>query len=301
LRGNDSPIGVSDMTARVWRAPAKVNLTLHILGRREDGWHDLDSIVAFAGVGDILSFAPGQKLALTVGGPTAEKAGPTDDNLVLKAARLLQEQIPALRLGAFHLDKRLPVAAGLGGGSSDAAAALRALALENDLALDDPRLGDAARACGADVFVCLDPRARVMTGVGDLLGPRLKISPLHAVLVNPGAAVPTPAVFARMGLAKGQKTAGGPSPTLSGGGGRDAIIAALHQGRNDMQEAALSIAPIIGDALKALRDSCALLERMSGSGATCFALYKDRAASLEAARAIARAHPTWWVKATVLK
>jgi 4-diphosphocytidyl-2-C-methyl-D-erythritol kinase len=286
---------------RVWRAPAKVNLTLHILGRREDGWHDLDSIVAFAGCGDVLSFAPGRPLALTIDGPTAEKTGATSDNLVLKAARLLQERIADLRTGAFHLDKRLPVAAGLGGGSSDAAAALRALADENNLSLDDPRLGEAARACGADVLVCLDPRARMMTGVGDLLGPGLKIPPLHAVLANPGAAVPTPAVFARMGLAKGQKNAGGPSPTPPVGGDYGAIVAAVRQGRNDMQEAALSIAPIIGDALEALRHNGALVARMSGSGATCFALYEDRAASLRAARTLAREHPDWWIKATVLR
>ena len=286
---------------RVWRAPAKVNLTLHILGRREDGWHDLDSIVAFAGCGDVLSFTAGPELTLTVEGPTAQKAGPTDDNLVLKAATLLQERIPPLRAGAFHLNKRLPVAAGLGGGSSDAAAALRALADENDLALDDPRLGEAARACGADVFVCLDPRARIMTGVGDVLGTRLKIPPLQTVLVNPGAAVATPAVFARLGLAKGQRTSGGPSPRLPVGGARDAIVAALRQGRNDMEEAALSIAPIIGEALAALRESGALLARMSGSGATCFGLYGDRTTSLSAARTIARTYPAWWVKATVLK
>jgi 4-diphosphocytidyl-2-C-methyl-D-erythritol kinase len=292
----------SSTKARAWRAPAKVNLTLHILGRREDGWHDLDSIVAFAGCGDVLSFTPGRSLALTIDGPTAEKAGATDDNLVLKAARLLQERVPGLRTGAFHLDKRLPVAAGLGGGSSDAAAALRALADENGLSRNDPRLGEAARACGADVLVCLDPRARVMTGVGDLLGPKLKIPMLHAVLVNPGAAVPTPAVFARMGLAKGQKNAGGPSPALPvGGDRRETIVAALRQGRNDMQEAALSIAPVIGDTLEALRHSGASLARMSGSGATCFALYEDRAASLQAARTMARAHPDWWIKATVLR
>jgi 4-diphosphocytidyl-2-C-methyl-D-erythritol kinase len=290
----------SSMETRVWRAPAKVNLTLHILGRREDGWHDLDSIVAFAGCGDVLSFTPGRSLALAVDGPTAGKAGATDDNLVLKAARLLQERVIDLRTGAFHLAKRLPVAAGLGGGSSDAAAALRALAYENALPLDDTRLGDAARACGADVFVCLDPRARVMTGVGDLLGRRLKIPPLHAVLVNPGAAVATPAVFARMGLAKGQKTDAGPSPALVGDG-RDAIIAALRQGRNDMQEAARSIAPVIGEALEALRHSGASMARMSGSGATCFALYEDRAASLQASRILGRAHPDWWIKATVLR
>ncbi|HLH48484.1 MAG TPA: 4-(cytidine 5'-diphospho)-2-C-methyl-D-erythritol kinase, partial [Roseiarcus sp.] len=139
---------------RVWRAPAKVNLTLHILGRRADGFHDLDSLVAFAGVGDLLAFEPGPQLALSVDGPGAPAVGAAADNLVLKAARLLQALVPGLRVGRFRLRKNLPVAAGLGGGSSDAAAALRALAHANALPLDDPRLGEAARACGADVLVC---------------------------------------------------------------------------------------------------------------------------------------------------
>jgi 4-diphosphocytidyl-2-C-methyl-D-erythritol kinase len=199
------------------------------------------------------------------------------------------------------LRKRLPVAAGLGGGSSDAAAALRALARENNLALDDPRLVQAARTCGADVYVCLDPRARIMKGVGDQVGPRLETPPLHSVLVNPGAAVSTPEVFAKLGLAKGENTGGAPSPVPPAGGASDAIVATLRQGRNDMQEAARSIAPVIGDVLGALEDTDALLARMSGSGATCFALYETCAASLKAARALAGQNPDWWVKATVLR
>ena len=121
-------------------APAKVNLTLHVLGRRADGYHEIESLVAFADVGDRLTFAPGDTLALDVTGPTAQAAGATADNLVLKAARALAEQVEGLRLGRFTLEKRLPVAAGLGGGSSDAAAALRLLARENGIALDDARL-----------------------------------------------------------------------------------------------------------------------------------------------------------------
>ncbi|HYU12172.1 MAG TPA: 4-(cytidine 5'-diphospho)-2-C-methyl-D-erythritol kinase, partial [Stellaceae bacterium] len=144
--------------ARAEKAPAKVNLTLRVLGRRADGYHDIESLVAFAGVGDALTFMPGGALALAVGGPTAAAAGDVADNLVLKAARALAERVDGVRLGRFVLSKRLPVAAGLGGGSADAAAALRLLARANRLALDDPRLRDAARATGADVSVCLDPR-----------------------------------------------------------------------------------------------------------------------------------------------
>jgi 4-diphosphocytidyl-2-C-methyl-D-erythritol kinase len=286
---------------RVWRAPAKVNLTLHILGRRADGYHDLDSIVAFAGCGDLLAFEPGPKLALSLDGATAETAGPTEDNLVLKAARLLQERVSGLRVGRFHLRKSLPVAAGLGGGSSDAAAALRALAQENALSLDDSRLKEAARACGADVLVCLDPHARVMTGIGDVLEPALATPPLHAVLVNPRVAIPTPAVFARLGLAKGERTGAGPSPAPPEGGNLKEVIAALRSGRNDMQTAAQEIGPIVGDVLAALDESGALLARMSGSGATCFGLFEDRCASQSAAAALAQTHPAWWIRATMLR
>ncbi len=149
------------------KAPAKINLTLRVLGRRADGYHDIESLVAFAGVGDALTFTPGGDLALTVGGPTAAAAGDVADNLVLKAAHALAERVTGLRLGWFTLSKRLPVAAGLGGGSADAAAALRLLARANALAPDDPRLMQAARATGADVPVCLDPHTRLMRGIGD--------------------------------------------------------------------------------------------------------------------------------------
>jgi 4-diphosphocytidyl-2-C-methyl-D-erythritol kinase len=286
--------------ARIWRAPAKVNLTLHVLGRRDDGWHELDSIVAFAGVGDTLSFAPGPSLTLSIDGAMAEAVGPADDNLVLRAARRLQELTPGLRMGQFHLRKNLPVAAGLGGGSSDAAAALRALGYENGLGLDDPRLGQAARSAGADVLVCLDPSARIMAGVGDRLGPKLKMARLHAVLVNPGVAIATPEVFARLGLARAARTDARPSPRWPTGAKSGEIVAALRQGRNDMEGAARALAPIIGEVLEALAKSGAALARMSGSGATCFALFESRAASLKAARALSRAYPAWWVKATVL-
>src|ERR1700683_4314488 len=143
-------MGLSYGARRVWRARAKVNLTLHILGRREDGWHELDSIVAFAGCSDWLFFEPGDALGLTVEGPMAQASGEVRDNLCLRAARHLQDRLPGLRLGRFHLRKNLPVAAGLGGGSADAAAALRALAQENHLDPHDPRLRAAADANRGD-------------------------------------------------------------------------------------------------------------------------------------------------------
>ena len=287
------------MTPTFWRAPAKVNLTLHILGRRADGYHDLDSLVAFAGAADRLAFFPGEPLALEVTGPTATSAGPSDDNLVLRAARALAERAPGLTLGRFRLFKTLPVAAGLGGGSSDAAAALRALADANGISAHDSRLSAAARATGADVSVCLDPRARVMAGIGDRIGPPLNMPPLAAVLVNPGVAVPTPKVFAAIGLERSTRSGLGPSPTLSE---RADIFAALGEGRNDMQASAEAIAPEITQALALLGHTPGVrLARMSGSGATCFALYGDRREAARAASILKAERPGWWVRPTCLR
>jgi 4-diphosphocytidyl-2-C-methyl-D-erythritol kinase len=294
-------IGIWPGRRRLWRAPAKVNLTLHILGRREDGWHDLDSVVAFAGYGDWLRFEPGAELGLTIDGPMATAAGPTDDNLILRAARALMESAPGLRVGRFHLRKNLPVAAGLGGGSSDAAAALRALAQENGLAADDPRLCDAAQATGSDVPVCLVPQSRTMRGRGEILGPLLRLPPLFAVLANPRLAVATPAVFARLGLAKGAFSALPVAPPEAGSK-RPAAMNALRLGRNDMQAAACALQPAISQVLAALSGRPgASLVRMSGSGATCFAIFEARFAASQAAAALARDHPGWWVKATLLR
>jgi 4-diphosphocytidyl-2-C-methyl-D-erythritol kinase len=287
---------------RLWRAPAKVNLTLHVLGRRTDGWHELDSVVAFAGCCDWLAFEPADGLSLTVDGPTALAAGPADGNLVLRAARALAERVARLRLGCFHLRKVLPVAAGLGGGSSDAAAALRALAAANGLAPDDTRLFAAAATVGADVPVCVDPRARRMSGRGERLGGALRLPPLPAVLANPGAAVATPAVFAALGLNPGASLDAPAAPRLEAGSDAARALSALQGGRNDLQASAMQLAPSIGDTLDALtRLDGARLARMSGSGATCFALFDDRHAAARAARALAGAHPAWWVRATYLR
>jgi 4-diphosphocytidyl-2-C-methyl-D-erythritol kinase len=186
--------------ARVERAPAKINLTLRVIARRPDGYHDIESLVAFAGVADRLSFTPDRILALAVGGPMAARCGELADNLVLKAARALSERVAGLQVGRFLLSKRLPVAAGLGGGSSDAAAALRLLARANRLSLEDPRLIEAAQVTGADVPVCLDPQTRVMRGIGDVLSDRIKLAPLPAILVNPGVMVATGEVFRALEL-----------------------------------------------------------------------------------------------------
>jgi 4-diphosphocytidyl-2-C-methyl-D-erythritol kinase len=288
------------MTTLVERAPAKVNLSLMVLGRRADGYHALDSLVTFAAAGDRLTLTPGKLLSLRVRGATAEQAGPIEDNLVVKAANALAREIPGLRLGRFTLDKRLPVAAGLGGGSSDAAAALRLLARANRLPLDDARLRRVARRTGADVPVCLDPRPRRMRGIGDVLSAPLAIPPLAAVLVNPGVAVPTKDVFAILGLKPGMgvRRAARARPLPRGW---DDLIEALAGERNDLEPPAITLQPVIATVLASLRKQpgCGLA-RMSGSGATCFGLFASARAAAAAARDLSERRPRWWVKATLL-
>ena len=282
-------------SARAEAAPAQVNRTLRVLGRRADGVHDIESLVVFAGVGDELTFAPGAELALAVAGPTAGAAGDVSDNLVLKAARALAARVEGLEVGSFALSKRLPVAAGLGGGSSDAAAALRLLARANGIVPDDPRLMQAARATGADVPVCLDPRSRRMSGIGDILSEPLVLAPLPAVLVNPGVAVPTREVFAALNLKPGAQSADtGPPKTT-------ALLDEIAQGRNDLEEPAIELQPVIAKVLAVLRNLPACqLARMSGSGATCFGLFDSAHAAEAAARELHVGYPDWWVRATVL-
>src|ERR1700732_56839 len=178
---------------------AKVNLTLRVVGRRVDGYHDLESVVAFADCADRLSLTPGSKLDLKTTGPLAEACGETADNLVIKAAQLLGERVPNLKVGSFTLDKVLPVAAGIGGGSADAAAALRLLAQLNGLKPDDPRIIEVAQLTGADVPVCVRSLACVMTGVGETLQP-LNLPKMPCVMVNPCVPVATKDVFGALGL-----------------------------------------------------------------------------------------------------
>jgi len=282
-------------------APAKVNLTLRVLGRRSDGYHEIESLVVFADIGDLLTFFPGRKVELSVKGRTAESAGATEDNLVLKAARTLAERIDGLKLGRFELDKQLPVAAGLGGGSSDAAAALRLLARHNDLSLDDDRMQAAARATGADVPVCLDPRARMMRGIGEILSDPIELPELPAVLVNPGVAVPTQDVFAAL-AAPALTSPVQPGDFIAVNADAASFVSILTARRNDLEIPAVKIQAVIADVLAALQASpgC-LLARMSGSGATCFGLYGSASAADDAAHRVEKSHAGWWVRSTVLR
>jgi 4-diphosphocytidyl-2-C-methyl-D-erythritol kinase len=283
--------------ALIEKAPAKINLTLRIVGRRADGYHDLESLVAFAEIGDRLRYSPGGQPALTVRGPTAQAAGAIADNIVLRAARALADQVRGLEIGRFALSKHLPVAAGLGGGSADAAAALRMLARANRLASDDPRLMLAACRTGADVPVCLDSLPRVMRGIGDILSDPVRLPRLPVVLVNPGVAMPTREVFAAL-ILRPERQPAFPASLPADAADLVELIAA---GRNDLEAPAIELQPRIAGVLVKLRSlpGCRLA-RMSGSGATCFALFGSGRAAASGARALRAEHADWWIRATAL-
>ena len=293
------------MPALVAEGRAKVNLTLRVVGRRVDGYHDLESVVAFADCADRLSLTVGSELDLVTTGPLAQACGETSENLVLKAAQLLGERVPDLRLGDFTLDKVLPVAAGIGGGSADAAAALRLLAQVNRLAVDDPRLIEVARLTGADVPVCLASRACVMTGVGETLLP-LALPKLPCVMVNPRIPLATQDVFKALGLRNGELLVGAADVMQATAWPEDGAsvedwVEVLAASANDLEAPAMRIQPVIGEVLSALNaTNGAWLARMSGSGATCFAIYENTAEAQRAAQKIQLDHPQWWVHAGVL-
>ncbi|MDZ4395074.1 4-(cytidine 5'-diphospho)-2-C-methyl-D-erythritol kinase [Cypionkella sp.] len=264
-------------------APAKINLALHVTGQRGDGYHLLDSIVVFAGVGDWVSVAPADRLSLTVTGP--QGAGLSgDDNLVLRAAR-------ALGVAAtLELEKHLPVASGIGGGSADAAATLRALSALRGMAMPDAA---AVLALGADVPVCLAGRPVRMQGVGEVLTALPPLPECYVVLVNPGVALSTPEVF------KALPRKDNPAMTaMPACGSAQELAAWLRDQRNDLEAPAMVLAPVIGAVKAALeaRPGC-LIARMSGSGATCFGLFASEELAKAAVGALREDAPAWWVAA----
>jgi 4-diphosphocytidyl-2-C-methyl-D-erythritol kinase len=293
------------MPALIENGRAKVNLTLRVIGRRTDGYHDIESVVAFADCADHLTLTPGSELDLTTSGPLAQACGATSDNLIIKAAHLLRERVPDLKVGSFTLDKVLPVAAGIGGGSADAAAALRLLARLNDLALDDQRLHEVALATGADVPVCLASRPCDMTGVGESLLP-LSLPIMPCVMVNPRVPVATRDVFNALGLRNGELLVGATdvfrgTAWPEAGASVEDWVEVLAASSNDLEGPAARIQPIIGEVISALSASNgAWLTRMSGSGATCFAIYENTADAGRAAEKIRHDHPEWWVHAGTL-
>ncbi|MCB8874294.1 4-(cytidine 5'-diphospho)-2-C-methyl-D-erythritol kinase [Acidisoma silvae] len=284
---------MSALSADLGFAPAKVNLTLRVTGRRPDGYHLLDSLVVFAGVGDRLSVSPADDLSLTVTGPFGGPLAAEPDNLVLRAARLLAETAGIPARGALVLEKNLPIASGIGGGSSDAAAALRLLSAFWRVTLPEPVLQAMALKLGADVPVCLNRQAVRMAGIGEILSPVPPLPPLGVVLANPGLACPTPAIF-RARAAAGA----GFSPADAVPAGRFAspvdFAHALAANGNDLEDPAIAVQPAIGAVLAVLRAAPGVqLARMSGSGATCFGLFPsphDAAAAASAMR-----HDGWWV------
>ena len=281
-------------------AAAKVNLYLHVAPPTPDGYHPIASLMAFADLGDTVSAAPAGVLSMTIDGPFGHGLSAGPDNLVLRAAAALLERAGRTDAGAaLVLTKALPIAAGLGGGSSDAGAALRLVNTMLGLGLDEAALEDVAAGIGADGAACLRGRMLVAEGRGERLSPAPAMPPLPAVLVNPGVPSPTGPVY------RAYDASGAPGRADRADHGsfstvRD-VAAWLAETRNDLEPPALALEPRIGEALEALRaEPEALFVRMSGSGATCFALCEDRAAAEALADRLAAGHPGWWVKACTL-
>lgn len=273
-------------------APAKVNLALHVTGRRADGYHLLDSVVVFADAGDWLTIEPAQALTLSVTGPRAAGVPTGEGNLIWRAAALFAKA----RGAAITLEKHLPAAGGIGGGSADAAAALRGLAQVWDQPLPD---AGAILSLGADLPVCVFGRPARMGGIGEVVTALPPLPPLWLVLVNPGIDVPTGPVFRELARADNPAL---PEIPAEGWPDAGAMAAWLAQARNDLEPPALALVPGIAPVLAALaaRQGC-LLARMSGSGGTCFGLFGSADAAEAAAAAIARSETGWWVKAAAIR
>ena len=287
------------MTRLEEHAPAKLNLTLHVLGRRPDGYHELDSLVVFASCGDRLSLTPGPDLSVTTTGPFATAI--TDGNLVTKAARLATQAAPGLTLGAFTLEKHLPVAAGLGGGSSDAAATLRLIRRANPHLASSVDWPAIATRCGADVPVCLLGMAARMQGLGERVTSVGPLPDLGCILVNPRVPLATADVFKAL--------AAPPLHDLAGETDwpRDlstphAVIEYVRSGRNDLEVPARRLCPAIAPVLERLRSAPGVIAaRMSGSGPTCFGLTATVNAAGQVARSLSGSEPGWWVAAAALR
>jgi 4-diphosphocytidyl-2-C-methyl-D-erythritol kinase len=296
------------MPERAVTAPAKINLTLEIRGRRADGYHQLESLVAFAiDAADDVSLRPGPGFSLTVEGSEAGEL--SGENLIARVAHAIGDARPDLTIGAFRLTKRLPVASGIGGGSADAAAAIRLIAAVNDIADPHAEFARLAATLGADIPVCIGGggrKAAFMWGIGDEVwrpgGARLlPAGGLAAVLVNPRVAVSTAAVFKALGagpLEEGESAALELPPPLDD---LDAVLAYVGDRANDLEAPAIGIAPVIAEVLETLSGLAGgRLARMSGSGATCFALFDDLETAIAGASDLRTKFPGWWAAATRL-
>lgn len=277
------------MTSVTESAPAKINLFLHVGGRRADGFHSLQSLAVFTDLADRLAFESAPVLSLTVQGPFSAGLEGEGDNLVLRAARALGDGGASITL-----TKNLPVASGIGGGSADAAAALRGLChLWNANNTDD--LHALAAGLGSDIPVCVDAVTSFMEGRGEILRPAQAMPRIAMLLVNPGVAVPTKGVFAAL------QSRSGAEMTLPQGRFNDTadLLRFLEVTRNDLEAPARALQPVIGEVLTAMAAlPGALFTRMSGSGATCFGIFPDDDCCRRAAKALKDAHPDWWVAPT---
>ncbi len=282
----------------MFHAPAKINLALHVTGRRGDGYHLLDTLVAFAETGDKITVTAADEDRFTIGGPYSAGLEHGDGNLVIKARDLLRAE----RSGAgdpvhLHLDKQLPLASGIGGGSADAAATLKALDAHWNAGLSDTRLRRIGGQLGADVPMCLAGVPLAARGIGEEIAPLARFPRVACLLVNCGAGLSTPQVFAAL-----QSRDNPPMAGIDGGFDTpDALFDWLAGQRNDLQAAALTLEPRIAETLDLLHETGARIVRMSGSGATCFALYDDDAAARRAGEALTSARPGWYVQATHLE
>ena len=278
-------------------APAKVNLYLHVTGKRADGYHTLDSLVALGGIHDRITAAPAHDLSLVVEGPFADVTPAGDDNIVLHAARKLQGMLGVGMGARLTLTKRLPVAGGIGGGSADAAGTLRLLTNLWGARPTEAELVHLARELGADVPVCLAGRAAYMGGIGEELTPVPELPKAWILLVNPNEQLSTKAVFDRFAGPYSEPARLTTAPTTPG-----QLAAELIKRKNDLTETAVSIVPAVGRVLETLEalPGC-LMARMSGSGATCFGLFADPAGVTQAALQLVKERPAWWAKPASLE
>ncbi|MDC0196661.1 4-(cytidine 5'-diphospho)-2-C-methyl-D-erythritol kinase [Gammaproteobacteria bacterium] len=273
-------------------APAKINLYLHITAKRNDGYHLIESLVVFADCGDKVSVAPSDKLKLTIEGPFSEDLTSNQDNLVIKAAVLLAKFAGIKPKANIVLTKELPVASGIGGGSADAAATLHALTELWGISISSKNLHILAKQLGSDVPVCLTAGTSIITGIGENIMPVTKLPKLWAILVNPRIPVSTAEVFANY-----HNEFSIPQPFTANSQSAQELASSLSKYRNDLTSAALRVAPKIKDVLSAVEATQnQLLTRLSGSGATCFALFKTKSAAISATKSLRAQYPVWWVK-----
>ena len=287
------------MTALRDTGRAKLNLTLEVQGRRADGFHELRSLVAFANLGDDVGLEPQGALALEVEGPFAQALG--GDNLILRAAKAALDTVPNLRLGRFRLVKRLPVAAGLGGGSADAAAALRLIARANDGALTEPTLAELAPKLGSDVTVCLESQPALITGRGEKVELVSGFPSCGVLLANRGSPLATEAVYAALRAAPLATPPRRGAERLDFQGDFARLLDYARPRGNDLERPATQLVPEIREVLAALVTLRGVrMARLSGSGPTCFALFAGEEEARRAGTTLAAEHPNWWVAATTL-